>query len=137
MSIKDFPATDTGIFHNPAQRRITLSWGKGKRRPSKQDLRALADLVRPENKDQMDAVVRLLEKADEVAHRVLLEEIRKADPKGHYFFTSGPCKMPDGSLIFRGVWKLVRNGSDAIDEKWEEWARNQIAVDNLRRQHPS
>lgn len=106
VPIKDYPSADSGIFHNPPVRLIRLAFGKN-RKLSNKEMRALDGFLDHRSEDQIAEVTQLLEDANDWAHLVLLEESRKADPKGKYFFAERPFKMPDESVVFRGVWKLV------------------------------
>ena len=118
MPIEDFPATDSGIFHNPPRRKITLQWRQDGTRPNEEDMRAFRELLLahdPElGKSQVEAVTELLNDLDEWAHRVLLEELRKSDPGGEYIFVRGPCQIapgPEVDLVFRGIWKVVADSA--------------------------
>lgn len=111
---RTYPAIDTGVFQNPAVRQTKLSLGENTKPLSHDVIDGLRSSLGHKSTDLMAEATLLLQRLDDVAHTLLLQEFRKADPKGHYFFAKGPCKMPDESTIFRGVWKLVRDSSGVM-----------------------
>jgi hypothetical protein len=125
--------TETGIFRNILTRsRFTIRKDKP---PTKLQLRALAGLLKGDYENPMAEVALRLSRLDDWAHQLVLEELRKGDPGGDYVFLENPTRAPDGSVVFRVVWKVTHESSRLRFDPVSVPPTNQKAgdADSLRR----